>query len=122
MTKISKRSEQVYKWLSTRVLMKILLNLDRFDFLTQAILYWNWEKIENMPNSLRKKIEKVLDLIVMTKNNNVLLYLLGKEGCHRTTGEAWWFIKIQWRYCKRPSNNPQRTGNKSKRYYSQTAN
>ena len=74
MTKISKRSEQVYKWLSTRVLIKILLNLDRFDFLTQAILYWNWEKIENMPNSLRKKIEKVVDLIVMTKNNNVLLY------------------------------------------------
>ena len=75
MTKISKRSEQVYKWLSTRVWIKILLNLDRFDFLTQAILYWNWEKIENMPNSLRKKIEKVLDLIVMTKNNNVLLYI-----------------------------------------------
>ena len=74
MTKISKRSEQVYKWLSTRVLIKILLNLDRFDFLTQAILYWNWGKIENMPYSLRKKIEKVLDLIVMTKNNNVLLY------------------------------------------------
>nr|CAH0102906.1 unnamed protein product [Daphnia galeata] len=43
---------------------KHMTKINRFDFLTQAILYWNWEKIENMPNSLRKNIEKARKAVI----------------------------------------------------------